>query len=216
VATEHPKITAYVPKEIVLALDDWKEEKDINSRSAAIVTILADYLGVRYPVDAESKAPQVNALGTVLAELSQLKERVAILEQHISTVSIEALSTAPAATAESISAVSSEASSSVPTRGASGVFSTVSSTPPLPEVDAVPDTLPITAPASEPLLLKPLTQMVLAKRLSCSDKAIEKHRKQGDKKEFAAWSGDRDLDGIAWTWYGDGDRGQPLRFVALD
>jgi hypothetical protein len=32
-----------------------------------------------------------------------------------------------------------------------------------------------------------------------SPKPIEKHRKQGSKENFAAWSRDRDPDSIAWT-----------------
>ncbi len=66
-----------------------------------------------------------------------------------------------------------------------------------------------------PLSLAPLTQSALAKRLGCSDKAIEKHRKQGDKENFATWSGARDPDNVAWTWEGSGGRGQPLRFEPL-
>jgi hypothetical protein len=79
--------------------------------------------------------------------------------------------------------------------------------------DIVPDSSPI-AELEFPLLPQgPLTQSALAKRLGCSDKAIEKHRKQGSKEQFATWSGERDPDGIAWTWEGLGGRGQPLRFV---
>jgi hypothetical protein len=62
----------------------------------------------------------------------------------------------------------------------------------------------------------PLSQSALALGLGCSDKAIEKHRKQGDKEKFAAWSRDRDPDGLAWTWEGSGGRGQPFRFVSID
>jgi hypothetical protein len=62
----------------------------------------------------------------------------------------------------------------------------------------------------------PLTQPALAKRLGCSDKAIEKARKQDDKESFAQWSRALDPDGIAWTWEGQGGRGQPLQFMPLD
>jgi uncharacterized protein (UPF0335 family) len=79
--------------------------------------------------------------------------------------------------------------------------------------DIVPDSSPI-AELEFPLLPQdPLTQSALAKRLGCSDKAIEKHRKQGSKEQFATWSGERDPNSIAWTWEGSGGRGQPLRFV---
>jgi hypothetical protein len=71
-------------------------------------------------------------------------------------------------------------------------------------------------PESPPQPPDPLSQSALAKRLGCSDKAIEKHRKQGDKENFAAWSRDRDPDGLAWTWEGSGGRGQPFRFVSID
>jgi hypothetical protein len=48
---------------------------------------------------------------------------------------------------------------------------------------------------------------------SRSDKVIEKQRKLGNKENFAVWSCDRDPDSIAWTWFGSGGRGQPLRFT---
>jgi hypothetical protein len=79
--------------------------------------------------------------------------------------------------------------------------------------DIVLDSSPI-AELEFPLLPQdPLTQSALAKRLGCSDKAIEKHRKQGSKEQFATWSGERDPNSIAWTWEGSGGRGQHLRFV---
>jgi len=81
------------------------------------------------------------------------------------------------------------------------------------QIDIVADSSAIAEPESPLLPVAPLTQSALAKRLGCSDKAIEKHRKQGSKENFAAWSRDRDPDGIAWTWEGLGGRGQPLRFV---
>jgi hypothetical protein len=59
----------------------------------------------------------------------------------------------------------------------------------------------------------PLTQSALARRLGCSDKVIEKHRKQGSKENFAVWSRDLDPEGWAWIWEGQGGRGRPLRFV---
>ena len=79
--------------------------------------------------------------------------------------------------------------------------------------DIAADSSVIANPESSPLPVAPLSQSALAKRLGCSDKAIEKHRKQGTKEQFATWSGERDPDGIAWTWEGSGGRGQPLRFV---
>jgi hypothetical protein len=81
------------------------------------------------------------------------------------------------------------------------------------QVDIVADSSAIAESESPLLPQDPLTQSALAKRLGCSDKAIEKHRKQGSKEQFATWSGERDPDGIAWTWEGLGGRGQPLRFV---
>lgn len=71
-------------------------------------------------------------------------------------------------------------------------------------------------PTPAPPSLVPLTQSALARRLGCSDKAVEKHRRQGDKENFAAWSRDRDPDNIAWTWEGAGGRGQRLHFVPAD
>jgi prefoldin subunit 5 len=81
------------------------------------------------------------------------------------------------------------------------------------QVDIVADSSAIAESESPLLPQDPLTQSALAKRLGCSDKAIEKHRKQSSKENFAAWSSDRDPDGIAWTWQGIGGRGQPLQFM---
>jgi archaellum component FlaC len=71
----------------------------------------------------------------------------------------------------------------------------------------------LTTPPTPPHL-KPLSQLALAKHLSCRDKVVEKQRKQG-KENFATWSRERDPDGVAWTWEGTGGRGHPLRFTPL-
>jgi hypothetical protein len=78
--------------------------------------------------------------------------------------------------------------------------------------DIVADSDAIASSKSLLRLQAPLTQSALAKRLSVSDGAIQKHRQQG-KESFAQWSRNYDPDGIAWAWKGRGGRGQPLRFV---
>jgi hypothetical protein len=81
--------------------------------------------------------------------------------------------------------------------------------------DIADDSSVIAEPEPWLLPVAPLTQSALAKRLGCSDKAIEKHRKQESKEQFAVWSCQRDPNDIAWTWEGRGGRGQPLRFLPL-
>ena len=49
-ASEHPKITSYIPRAILEVLDKWKEEQELDSRNEGIVAILADYLGVQHPL----------------------------------------------------------------------------------------------------------------------------------------------------------------------
>jgi len=88
---------------------------------------------------------------------------------------------------------------------------------PLEPLDISTDSVEIaelTTPPTPPHL-KPLSQLALAKHLSCRDKVVEKQRKQG-KENFAAWSRERDPDGVAWTWEGTGGRGHPLRFTPLE
>jgi hypothetical protein len=82
--------------------------------------------------------------------------------------------------------------------------------------DITTDVEQIAELTSSPQPPVPLTQSALAKRLGCSDKAIEKHRKQGSKENFGSWSRERDPESIAWTWEGGGGRGQPLRFFIVD
>jgi hypothetical protein len=184
-ASEHPKITSYIPRDILEALDKWREEHELDSRNAAIVAILADYLGVQHPVQLSDTVPLSIHLHTVLDELTRISRRMDALEASIGTAPQEVQSTVLASPSE-------PSSTAPPERGVS--------------TGKVQSKAPSTA----------LTQMALAKRLGCSDKAIEKHRKQGDKESFAQWSRDRDPESIAWTWEGAGGRGQPLRFVPFD
>lgn len=200
-ATEHPKVTAYIPKEILRALDDWKQEKEIDSRSSAIVAIVADYLGVPYPVASKSTAPLNTVLSGVKDELEQLKERVAMLEQVISRVPKEVPSTV-------LVALSDPTPSDVPSTAMSDTPIEAASSP-----DAVLNKVTSTAPSPAVPFQAPLSQSALAKRLGCSDKAISLQRKYGSKENFAAWSRERDPDHLGWTWAGRAMRGQPLRFI---
>ena len=226
--TEHPKVTAYVPQPILDALDSWKSQNNIDSRSAALVAILADYLAVAYPVQHRSTvlAAPSNSSSTVLAELAKLSERVTALEQQIqSSAALSALpSTVLTSDTESVNITSLENIDPI-----NKAPSTPPSTVPLEEAKTTDEALGTVpgkvlrestglsnkasgnAPSTVPVA--PLSQAALAKRLGCSDKAIEKHRKLGDKESFAKWSCDRDPDSIAWTWFGSGGRGQPLRFT---
>jgi hypothetical protein len=73
------------------------------------------------------------------------------------------------------------------------------------------DSVSIAISESPPKPLIELTQSNLAKRLGCSVKLVERHRKQG-KESFAAWSQRLDPDGLSWRWSGRGVKGNPLRF----
>jgi len=95
--SEHPKITSYIPKDILEALDKWREEHELESRNAAIVTILADYLGVQYPVRLLNTAPLSIYLNTVLNELARLSQRMNAMKDSIGTVHEEVQSTLPIA-----------------------------------------------------------------------------------------------------------------------
>jgi hypothetical protein len=209
-ATEHPKVTAYIPQPILNALDSWKSQNDIESRSAAIVAILADYLAVAYPVGQQVRHLQssVTYPGTVLAELAKIEKRVTTLEQQIlssSAVSVALPSTLLTQDTESTNTADLESTGTV-----DEALSTVPNTVPLESTRPVDEAL---STALNTVPMAPLSQAALAKRLGCSDKAIEKHRKQDSKESFADWSCERDPDNIAWTWFGGGGRGQPLRFV---
>ncbi len=92
-ASEHPKITSYIPRDILEALDKWREEHELESRNAAIVAILADYLGVQHSVRLSDTAPLSIYLHTVLDELARLSQRMDTLEVLISTAHQEVQST---------------------------------------------------------------------------------------------------------------------------
>jgi hypothetical protein len=226
--TEHPKVTAYVPQPILDALDSWKSQNNIDSRSAALVAILADYLAVAYSVRHPSTAlvASSNLPGTVLAELAKLSERVTALEQQIqsSTALSNSSSTVLASDTElgnigslenidPIDEARSTPPSTVPLEEAKTTDEALGTVPGkvLRESTGLSNKASGNAPSTVPMA--PLSQAALAKRLGCSDKAIEKHRKLGDKESFAKWSRDRDPDSIAWIWEGSGGRGQPLRFM---
>jgi hypothetical protein len=58
----------------------------------------------------------------------------------------------------------------------------------------------------------PLTQSALAKRLGVSNHVVQRQKQYG-RENFAAWSKERDPDGIAWSWQGKLWKGKPMRFV---
>jgi hypothetical protein len=245
VVSKHPKVTVYLPKEILQALDDWKQVSNTDSRSEAIVTILEDYLGalklIQYEEQPVSAPPPRIRLSMLLDEIYELKERVVALEESIGTADREAPSTVLTQLEEDeASIVRHEAPNTIPPELAkpsnvqSNVPSTVLAQPEELEASVVPGEVTITAPSefstpgdvqgkvpttaltqppSPPLA--PLTQSALAKRLDCSNKAVENQRKQGSLS-FVIWSRERDPDGLAWTWEGSGGRGQPLKFVPLE
>lgn len=195
--SEHPKITSYIPRDILEALGKWREEHELDSRNAAIVAILADYLGVQYQVRLSDTAPLSIYLHTVLDELARLSQRMDAWEDSISTAHQEVQSTVPIESPDSSSTVSLEVLSTALLEGVS----------------------PLVRHRKRrqvPYHSTPLTQIALANRLGCSDKVIQKHRKQDSKEDFAIWSRDLDPNGIAWTWEGGGMRGKPLRFVPLN
>jgi hypothetical protein len=204
VASKHPKVTVYIPQRLLLALDNWKQIYDIDSRSEAIVTILDDYLEASYLVEDEEQqegaAPPRPRLSLLVEEINDLKERMTALEESIGTAHEEVPITAPANREGSSAA---EVQGNAPTTAPSEIA----------EPGKVQGNAP-NAALSEPLSqpLAPLTQSALAKRLGCSDKAVEKQRKHG-QETFVTWSRQRDPDGLAWSWEGSGGRGQPLRFV---
>ena len=107
-ASEHPKITSYIPRDILSALDKWREEHKLDSRNAAIVAILADYLGVKHPVRLPDTAPLSIHLRTVLDELARLSQRMDALEDSISTAHQEVQNTVLISPPESSSTVSLE------------------------------------------------------------------------------------------------------------
>lgn len=228
--TEHPKVTAYIPQVILEALDDWKKEAGIESRSAAIVEILSDYLGVPYPVEQTGNVRKERIsdfLNTIVIELTRIEMRVTALEAPMkseSTAPNAALGTAFDSTSDKISNIPGEALRTAPSTASS------STTPPASDVSyEAPSSVPRQStspantargkvPSSAPtptLPPAPLSQTTLATRLGISDKAVQKHRGKG-KESFAAWSRERDPDNVAWTWEGSGGRGQPLRFVPLN
>lgn len=58
----------------------------------------------------------------------------------------------------------------------------------------------------------PLTQSALAKRLGVSNHIVQRQKQYG-RENFAAWSRERDPDGIAWSWQGKLWKGKPMRFM---
>ena len=84
--------------------------------------------------------------------------------------------------------------------------------------DIATDSVSIADVISPPqaLELEGLSQTALGKHLiNCSEKIVARQRKKG-KESFALWSRDRDPDGKAWTWEGDGGRGEPYRYIRLE
>jgi hypothetical protein len=90
-ASEHPKITAYIPQDLLDALDAWKETHNHNSRNSAVVAILRDYLGVTHSITHsithEGTFPHNFDVSAVLETLETLTQRLDAVEAVLSALS---------------------------------------------------------------------------------------------------------------------------------
>jgi hypothetical protein len=157
-----------------------------------------------------------NSPSTVLTELAKLSERVTVLEQQIQSSTAQSALPSTVLPFEAASAnieTGDKVLGSVPLEDRKTAGETLGAVPGEVLIEATEPAGKALSTASSTVPMTPLSQASLAKRLGCSDKAIEKHRKLGSKESFAKWSCDRDPDSIAWTWEGGGGRGQPLRFT---
>ena len=191
-ASEHPKITAYIPQDLLDALDAWKETQSLNSRNSAVVAILRDYLGVTHSITHEGTFPQNFDMSAVLETLETLTQRMDAVEAVLSTLQ-----------------------NALPNNVPSELLSTLPQELP----GDVPDNVPNEIADEEPDVDYPLTQRELAERLGTSTQNISNHRRHGtprDKADFEAWSKRHDPDDVAWTWIGRaGGKGIPMQYVPV-
>lgn len=90
-ATSRKQITTYLPPELVQALEEWQQARGITSISAAVVTILQDYLQGRSTPSrmTETIDQQVETrMAPMQAELEQLKHQVEMILQVLSQTGI--------------------------------------------------------------------------------------------------------------------------------
>ena len=117
-ATENPKVSGYVPKEIFDCLLEFKEKRSLKSVSLALTVALSEYFGVDQKVDRQSSLlltdnfvskDRFEALENKVSELnsSLLSELDKLVEQRFSSLCSEPLNNLPKhIEAEAISLVS--------------------------------------------------------------------------------------------------------------
>lgn len=182
-ATDNPRIAAYVPKAIHDRLREFKEGRELKSESQAITVALSEFFGVSQEVAYQSS--------------SDLVQRIEALETSFIRIKDELLNEL---TSELLKSVNSEASNELPGESQNEL--------PMKQLE-----LPSSAVESNELRseldgniqIEPLSASDLSRRFGLDRSAVAKAKSYYKNKpeKFAQWFQSHDPNGLNWEYRKD-------------
>jgi len=202
-ATNNPKVSAYISPHIFDRFKEFYEERQL-SMSQAVAVIFAEYFQLEEQVNHDSKLPsglltdrlvaieqkltsletyQSDSVSELLSEFRNLTTRVSNLEQNLDSSN----------KIESQSKTHSNQLNLLETDHQSNYIKAIESSEPL---DSSLSKLP--ANPINTSLLQPLVGKALALRLNVTEGALSKGRVKMDSDVFYDWLKKKDPDGVQW------------------
>lgn len=202
-ATDRPRVQAYIDPALYEYYEDWKKERGIDKDSPALNQILAEYFGV----SSQSPIPNPQSLITTEQIEEMIEEecssRMQEIKEHIAAklpTLTELDSKIDGYVQERMTEQSEEWMNQLGERFYGRIYALEQKVRILenaakPEISHVFSESASELPSELPH--ESLTQTELAKRLGCHKSLISRHK--GDGK-FEAWSRGKDPDAIAWCY----------------
>lgn len=187
-ATDKPKVSAYVPQSIKDHVIEFQKQRDI-SESQALTIIIAEYFGIpevidRVPDGAKVGGVTLDQFKEMQSEIIELKEKVESLINTQSILSSNLLSELPqellkeSEITEKVDLVEEKENTEEIIVNSGSLLNLLSRS------------------LSENI--KPIPGKVLSKRLNISPSTISLKKKELTPKDFLAWVKTLDPDGISW------------------
>lgn len=188
--TNKPKIAGYVPPAIKEKFVKFCEERSI-SESQGVTVILAVYFGMETLIEGGTEGITIG--GVTPARVEALEQRVEALERQQSTKVEHSSKLLPQEMSEEKSPAQNTTNN---LESDSPKSSPENESPRIPPIGSPLFDIP------SDLLSTPIHVTLLVKRLDGIDnhQSINNRKNEKSTKNFADWTAQRDLDGIAWKY----------------
>lgn len=192
-ATDNPRIAAYVPKVIHERIKQFKDDRELKSESQAITIALSEFFGVSQEVAYQSSSDLVQRIDALEQKLNHIKDD--IRDELLSELKDEPLN------------LDNPEIENDPLSESQGELFIEAEEPTEVEVEPIASE-GITVKNSEPrgsLLGEPLTASNLSRRFGLDRNAVAKarHKHKNSPEKFQQWLQAHDPNGLKWKYRED-------------